>query len=391
MSILVTGSTGFIGKNLVADLIKNNYKVVAALRKQPANQELIHWKWNNNNLLTIYQNFQLDNKQSIQNLFKEHSDIQIIIHLASVMDFYPSSKESISNMYLINVEGTKMLYKEFLQNKNCKIFIQASTQEAMGPNSDLNLLANEKSPCNPTFEYGKSKLMAENQLKELFEEFKLENKEDKKHTFILRLTGVCGKGDRYAAFELIQATALGINSLAYAGDCKKGTVSFVHVKDVIQAFYKCMERSKNLKDNFIDTFIIGPKTVLSCKQAVDILCDKLYWNRPLFTIPLPIFLILISPFSPIVNLFRRTLFGYNRNSFLFEKETFNCMEENHGYTSEKAMKELGYDPLTMKEALEKSVEEHFGENALPKPFTVKLILTTVMGISLILLIGKLLK
>ena len=66
----------------------------------------------------------------------------------------------------------------------------------------------ETSVCEPSFEYGKTKLETEKKLQEMMDNYMLKSGSPK-HLYILRLTGVTGRNDTYAAFELIQASAFG--------------------------------------------------------------------------------------------------------------------------------------------------------------------------------------
>lgn len=79
---------------------------------------------------------------------------------------------------------------------------------AMGP-SEGSIPMDETSRCHPVFEYGKSKLEAEKALEQMLDEYQKNPSQGPKHLYILRFTGVTGLGDRYAAFEMIQASSFG--------------------------------------------------------------------------------------------------------------------------------------------------------------------------------------
>ncbi|KAG2377984.1 hypothetical protein C9374_008606 [Naegleria lovaniensis] len=375
--VIVTGSTGFIGKHLIHFLLEKNYVVIATNRNnQPSilldrseeNQKLVH-----------HFGCKMDQPETLHDLFETHRhDSQAIVHLAAIMDFHPLNSYSLKNgkkimdrMRYVNIEGSKQLFKEFLESPEKKVFIYASSQAAMGP-SEGSTPMDEDSPCHPVFEYGKSKLEAEKALQDMLREYQKNPIHGVKHLYILRFTGVTGSGDRYAAFEMIQASSFGINSLAYPGNCDKGLISFVHIDDVCKAIQLCFEYSeRNYQDTFSEIFIIGPRESSTVKHILDVCCMNTGWPTPLFSIPLPVFRFMVGLMSPLINWVRWMFFGIQRASFMFASDTIDCMEQNNAYSSQKAISKLRYNPLTCEEAFIKSIKEHIQTNAIPNHQTVR--------------------
>ncbi|MFX1577872.1 MAG: NAD-dependent epimerase/dehydratase family protein, partial [Promethearchaeota archaeon] len=78
MKILVTGATGFIGRNLVSRLVKEKHEVKALVRKTSDVQGLPRE-------IQLVEGDLLD-PNSLEKAVKE---TEIVFHLAALFDFYP--------------------------------------------------------------------------------------------------------------------------------------------------------------------------------------------------------------------------------------------------------------------------------------------------------------
>jgi nucleoside-diphosphate-sugar epimerase len=147
--IMVSGSTGFVGRNLTPFLEKGGWKVIPLLRKQ-----------NTKNTITYDRLDKTDFDQS--NAF---------IHLAGkANDLKNTSLDE--EYYEVNTELTKTLFDLFLES-NCKTFIYFSSVKAVADQADEVLT--EDHAYEPKSVYGKSKALAEQYLlsKELPQDKKL--------------------------------------------------------------------------------------------------------------------------------------------------------------------------------------------------------------------------
>lgn len=124
MSIFLTGSSGFVGKNIVSYFGK---------------------------LLSI-------------NKYKRGSVINIqedfVIHLAGKAHDLKNTS-NIQEYYVVNTELTKTVFNSFLKS-DAKVFITLSSVKAVADQVE-NILSEEVIP-NPFTHYGKSKLLAKNTL-----------------------------------------------------------------------------------------------------------------------------------------------------------------------------------------------------------------------------------
>lgn len=128
MKIIITGTTGFVGKNLTQYLTtKSNTVIPLSIRNG---------------------DYQLDNTADV------------IIHLAGKAHDTKNTSEE-SDYYQINTELTKVLFDKFLQS-DIKDFIFFSSVKAAADSVEGTLT--EDSKANPQTAYGKSKLKAETYL-----------------------------------------------------------------------------------------------------------------------------------------------------------------------------------------------------------------------------------
>lgn len=138
--ILITGATGFIGSNLVKELLSKGYNLRVLVRN-PATVKKLFSK------ADIVKG-DITQKETLKNALR---DIDTVIHLAGIVSYSKPRQE----IFKINVEGTKNLL-EFCNN--VEKFIFSSSVAVFG---NIKGKANENYPCNPTNPYGESKYEAE--------------------------------------------------------------------------------------------------------------------------------------------------------------------------------------------------------------------------------------
>jgi nucleoside-diphosphate-sugar epimerase len=219
MRALVTGASGFIGKQLTLRLLNLGFSVRVLTRSSrssfPEDVEVVI-----GDLITP--------DASLESLL---SDCDFIFHCAGEI-------RNISTMNSLHVDGTRFLLG-LLKNRASNIsgarlrWVQLSSVGVYGPPipyADMERVVSEDSPINPVGEYEKSKSKSD----ELVINAGCENLIDYS---ILRPSNVIGVQMRNSyVFELIKTVKKSL--FFYIG--RKGSIAtFVHVDDVVSALVQC--------------------------------------------------------------------------------------------------------------------------------------------------------
>lgn len=161
--ILLSGGSGFLGKEIKKQLLNKNYCVLTLGRR------------NCDIKLDLTNNFKLPNSFKFEG----------VIHAAGKAHSVPKDKKEIDEFFKINYQGTINICNAIDQlNHKPKSFIFISSVAVYGV--DTGILISESSPTNGITPYAKSKIMAENWL--------IEWAEKRNITLgILRLPLVAGK------------------------------------------------------------------------------------------------------------------------------------------------------------------------------------------------------
>lgn len=210
MRIVITGSSGFIGKNLVEE-IKHRF----------SEAEILCLVRNSKNLAPrdrtkFFEVDYLDMGSLLNCPAFEHVDY--VYHVAGV-----TKSVSKKEFWEANVLPTKHLLETLVRiNTIPKRFILVSSQTASGGSRNRNHYKTEDEPDNPLELYGQSKLVAERQLREYVNVIPFT---------IISPSGVYGPWDT-DFYNIFKMTRYGIN--IYAGN-KNQVVSLVYVKDLVKA------------------------------------------------------------------------------------------------------------------------------------------------------------
>lgn len=244
--VLITGASGFVGYHLIVEALHNNLDVFVAVRKS---SNIAHLK----DLDIQYTYPEFDNLPS---LTKELQDKQYhyIIHAAGI-----TKARSAAEYDLVNAEYTANLAKAALAaGGNFKKLVFVSSLAAIGPLKTLNGIITEETKPNPITAYGKSKLLAERELKSI---------RGLNYT-ILRPTAVYGPRDT-GIFIFFKQISKRIEP--YIGRIEQ-KLSFIYVADLakacIRSLYGGDNQAYNLSDdNFYDRYELGymTKNILGVK------------------------------------------------------------------------------------------------------------------------------
>jgi dihydroflavonol-4-reductase len=309
LRVLVTGATGFLGGHMVEGLIDSGHEVVGMAR-QGSDVNLLE------RLHVEIRRADLTDVASVQRAL---NGIDIVVHLAAYYTF--SGKKEMYEK--VNVQGTKNLLQAMGQSGVRRI-IYCSTTEVMGPTP--NGIADEGSECHPYYEYGRSKLKAE----QIVRDAGLQGIE----YAIMRPSGIYGPRNLDdVSYWFITTFANSIASKFLIGDGKK-VLQFVHISDVVQAFILALDHFDAAKGK---TFIVTDSRAYSYEEIYGILASIFGKKPPSLHIPIPLAKAMVAPIQ-LVNAIRR-----NPN-FIWRVSTMDTFKVDRNYSIERARKELGYEP-----------------------------------------------
>ncbi len=216
VNVLITGVSGFVGRNLVKNII-NDYHVIGL--------DIKKLDFNHDNFKFISMDL---SKININSLPK---DIDIIIHLASVVG-NKGFEEDALNSFNINVISTLKLL-EYGKRESLKKFIFASTGGVYGYRSDA---VTENDQVNPDNFYALSKYFSEKLIPMYKDYFKYS---------ILRLYFPYGFGQEENRFipSLIRRVMTGEQIKVYNDN--QPVVSSIYIGDLVEVIKKVMTTGDN--------------------------------------------------------------------------------------------------------------------------------------------------
>jgi len=146
MKILITGSTGYLGKNLVNKSLERDMNVIGVDIKESEIQ----------NPNYVEEICDITNKVLLGDVFQRHKP-DIVVHCAGALAQFVSDEKK---MHEINVESTKNLLEvSWIHRESVKKFIFLSSVEVYGIN--VPTPCPETAPMNPICQYGEDKVECE--------------------------------------------------------------------------------------------------------------------------------------------------------------------------------------------------------------------------------------
>ena len=285
IKILLTGSSGFLGKYILNFLENENYEVIKVGRS-----------------LTSDINIDL----SLNKLSK--IDVDYVIHAAGKAHVVPKSKEDKKDFFRVNYIGTNNLLSG-LDTSKLKSIIFISTVAVYG--KEVGELIDEKCPLLGKTPYAKSKILAEQSIID----FGITNNIK---TVVLRLPLVTGKNPLGNLSSMIKAVKKGYYFRIGKGQAKKSIISAFDVANLIPELFD-LNGVYNLTD------VTHPMI----SEIDSIIAAKL--NKKIKSIPI----CLINIIAKIGDIFYFSPF----NSAKFEKLT-----QNLTFSSKKLFNDIKYRP-----------------------------------------------
>ena len=228
MKILITGASGFIGSFIVEEALKRGFETWAAVRKSSSREYL-----QDERIKFIELN--LSSKEQLVEQLRPHQ-FDYVVHAAGVTKCLNKQ-----DFHRINTEGTKHLVDALLElQMPLKRFVFISSLSIFGaireqqPYEEIK----ETDTPQPNTAYGRSKLEAEKYLGSVCSRVPY---------IILRPTGVYGPREKD---YFIMAKSIKQHS-DFAVGFKRQDITFVYVKDVVQAVFLALDKVGNGRKYFL--------------------------------------------------------------------------------------------------------------------------------------------
>lgn len=303
--VLITGASGFIGLHLIEAALAMGLDVDAGVRKTSRIDHLSKYP-----VGFVYLDF-TDKDHLLEAL--EAGQYQYIIHAAGV-----TRAGSQSAYNTVNADYTDCLAKAVQEMKHpVKKLIYISSLAAVGPLQQPDDLISEQTPPAPVTMYGKSKLLAEEQLSHYDLPW-----------VILRPTAVYGPGDK-DIFILMKAISRGIEP--YIGKAPQ-QLSFIFVKDLAVAAVNTL-----FSEHYGQAYIISDGQVYDRYDLANI--TKHWLDKRTLRVHVPTALMKTIAAS------MERAYGWFHKIPVINREKLNELQAiNWGCNISKARLELGFEP-----------------------------------------------
>lgn len=308
--ILITGASGFIGSFIVEEALRLGFETWAAVRKTSSKaylqDERIH-----------FLELNLSSEAQLMEQFRQHQ-FDYIVHAAGATKCL--RKE---DFYRTNTDGTVNLMRAVRNSgMNLRKFIFISSLSVFGAIRERQPYTEIKATDtpHPNTAYGRSKLDAEQQLAEVAGNIPY---------VILRPTGVYGPREK--DYFLMAKSIKGHTDFAVG--YRRQDITFVYVKDLVQAVFLAIEKGESGKAYFLSDGNVYQSTAFS--DLIHAELGKPWWIR----ITAPVFLLRIVTFlGDILGKATGKMTALNNDKYqILKQRNWRC-------DITPARKELGYTP-----------------------------------------------
>ncbi|MBQ8602253.1 MAG: NAD(P)-dependent oxidoreductase [Bacteroides sp.] len=312
-NILVTGASGFIGSFLVEGALERGMQVWAGVRKSSSRKYLQDDR-------IRFAELDFGNKDKLKEQLsvhkQEHNGWDAVIHCAGVTkcknreDFDKGNYQATVNL----VEALKEL------DMVPQHFIYISSLSIFGPiHEDTYQPISEADEAQPNTAYGVSKLKSEKYLQAL-EGFPY---------VIYRPTGVYGPRER-DYFLMAKSIKQHID---FAPGFKRQDLTFIYVKDLVQAVYLSIEKNVTRR-----AYFVSDGQVYSARSFSDLIQKEL-GNPWVIHIKCPLIVL------KVVSLLAETVAGWFGKASTLNGDKYNIMKQRNWQCDiTPLIKELGYQP-----------------------------------------------
>ena len=259
MRILVTGSTGFVGKALIPVLVSRAHEPSAVVRRA---QDMLHAECNS---------FVVGNIHGATNWSLALEGVDMVIHLAArVHVMHDTETDPLTAFRIVNVDGTLNLARQAAAS-GVKRFVFISSVKVNGESTEPGHAFSEADTPNPQDAYGQSKHEAEQGLREIAELTGME-------VVIIRPPLVYGLGVKANFAALLRAVQRG-------WPLPLGTVhnqrSLVALDNLVDLIVTCITHPQAANQ----TFLVSDGEDLSTPDLIRRMARAM--NRPVRLLPVP--------------------------------------------------------------------------------------------------------
>lgn len=310
MKILITGASGFIGSFIVEEALRRGFETWAGVRSTSSRRylqdERIH-----------FLDLNFSSEDALVEELRGH-DFDYIIHAAGVTKCLHRD-----DFFKVNYEGTKNFVNAILKlHMPLKRFIYMSSLSIFGaikekqPYQEID----ESDTPRPNTAYGKSKLMAEQFLDSIGNDF---------NYIVLRPTGVYGprEKDYYVMAKSIR------DHVDFAVGFRRQDITFIYVLDLVQAVFLALDRGMSGRKYFLSDGEVYQSSTFSDYIHEEL--GKPWWIR----IKAPVWVL------RLVTLVGEYVGRATGKMIVLNNDKFNILRQrNWRCNIEPACDELGYTP-----------------------------------------------
>lgn len=226
--ILITGANGMVGSALVQELV-DSYDLV--LVDKNINRIIEHGTRANVKILE-------SDLHNLSNWTNELENVYCVIHLAAAVHWEPKNVQQEELFIKTNTEATTKLYDACSQ-LGVKRFLFFSTNDVYKATDDL---IDEEFATEPKGVYGRSKLIAENNLLE-------KSKNSPTAICVFRPSSIYGVNDKGSMSSLIRLSKKGFFLMLGKGKNKK---SLLYLSDIVKIVHKYIQNENDFNGHIFN-------------------------------------------------------------------------------------------------------------------------------------------
>lgn len=270
MKILVTGATGFIGGNLVKELVKKRYDVIALVRKTSKTDSL----------KKLGVRFVVCDMMDFKSTTEVFDRIQpdIVIHSAAQIQII---REDEDELHRVNITITRNIAQSCLEHSVKRLVYLSSVAVVSGNNV---VPIREGLPYKASDAYGRSKIEAEKAA--------IDFRNKGLNLAIIRPCMVYGEGEPHmldTIFEGVKKKKIPLLNIA-------GIDSKLHlgyISNIVDALMLAIEKDEAVTG----TFMVADKEIITVRKFIEILYDEIHHKKP---VPVPEWVVRLAMVLPSV-------------------------------------------------------------------------------------------